>query len=88
MLITSSPMTVGAMSYWNEHNVRIPDDFGVMSFANNDWIPLSNPPLCGIIQPNRLIGEMAAKQLLQHLEGDKQIVSQFIPCKYFDGKSL
>lgn len=88
VLINSSPMTVGAMSYWNEHGVRIPQDLGVTSFANNDWIPLSNPPLCGIIQPNRLIGEMAAKQLLRHLEGDETIVSQFIPCRYFDGKSL
>ena len=88
VLITSSPMTVGAMSYWNEHDIHIPNDIGVMTFANYDWMPLSNPQLCGIIQPNRRIGELAAKQLLKHLQGENEIVSQFVPCKYLEGKSL
>lgn len=88
VLIASSPMTVGAMSCWNLHGVKIPEDLGVVTFANYDWMPLSNPQLSGIIQPNRLIGEKAAQQLLRQLAGEKEIVSEFLPCKYFEGKSL
>ena len=88
VLILSSPMTVGAMSYWNENGVRIPQDLGVMTFADYDWIRLSNPQLCGVIQPNRLIGECAARQIYRQLQGNKEIVTQFLPCQYFEGKSL
>lgn len=88
MLILSSPMTVGAMSYCNENGVRIPQDLGVMTFADYDWIRLSNPQLCGVIQPNRLIGECAARQIYRQLQGNKEIVTQFLPCQYFEGKSL
>ena len=88
VLILSSPMTVGAMSYWNENGVRIPQDLGVMTFADYDWIRLSNPQLCGVIQPNRLIGECAARQIYRQLQGHKEIVTQFLPCQYFEGKSL
>lgn len=88
VLINSSPMTVGAMNYWNRHNVKIPEQIGVVTFANYDWTPLSNPPLCGIVQPNRQIGRCAAEQLYKHLQGNKEIVSRFLPCEYFEGKSL
>ena len=88
VLILSSPMTVGAMSYCNENGVRIPQDLGVMTFADYDWIRLSNPQLCGVIQPNRLIGECAARQIYRQLQGNKEIVTQFLPCQYFEGKSL
>ena len=88
VLILSSPMTVGAMSYCNENGVRIPQDLGVMTFADYDWIRLSNPQLCGVIQPNRSIGECAARQIYRQLQGNKEIVTQFLPCQYFEGKSL
>lgn len=88
VLILSSPMTVGAMSYWNENGVRIPQDLGVMTFADYDWIRLSNPQLCGVIQPNRLIGECAAQQIYRHLQGDKKIITRFLPCQYLAGESL
>lgn len=88
VLLTSSPMTVGAMNYLNMHGVKVPEQMAVVTFADYDWMPLSNPPLSGIVQPNREIGKRAAEQLYRHLQGEKEIVSQFLACEFFEGKSI
>lgn len=88
VVIASSPMTVGAIHYLNENGIQIPERIGIATFANYEWTPLCNPALCGVKQPNRELGVMAANRLLKHIQGDREIETRRLPCVYLEGKSL
>ena len=89
-LICASPLTVGTMRYFNTHSISVPDRLSIISFANYTWMPLCNPPLAGIVQPNREIGEQVAERILQLLKNpdDKETISKWLPCTLMPGNSV
>ena len=90
VLLASSPLTVGAMNYINSHNISVPERISLVSFANYEWMPLCNPPMDGIKQPNAEIGLRAAERMLEILADpdDKRIVTENLKCTYIEGKSV
>ncbi len=88
--ICASPLTVGLMRYLNTHNISVPDRLSIIGFANYTWMPLCNPPLVCIKQPNREIGEHVAERMLQLLKNpdDKEPVSKWLPCTIMPGRSV
>lgn len=90
VLIGSSPMTVGGMRYINASGIRVPEQLAIVSFANYEWTPLCNPPLDGIVQPNREIGRCAAEKMLALLRQpeNEPVVTQLLPCTYVAGGSV
>ena len=89
-LIASSPMTVGAMSYIHAQNIPIPGRMAIVSYGDYDWMPLCNPPLNGILQPNKEVGRLAAQHLLSMLNDPEHtpFVSRRLKCTYIKGKSV
>lgn len=66
---TSDHCAVSCMSYLKQHNVRIPKDIAVVGF-NNDMISRNvEPKLTTVNYPGHKMGEISAKQLLEHLSG-------------------
>ena len=89
-LIASSPMTVGAMSCIHARNIPVPERMAIVSFGDYDWMSLCNPPLNGILQPNKEVGRLAAQHLLSLLNDPEHtpMVSQQLKCTYIMGKSV
>ena len=64
-------MTLGALHALKERNLRCPEDISIMSFDDHDWAPLFSPPLTVVRQPTYILGQTAAKLLMQLINGDE-----------------
>ena len=60
---------IGAMSALNEAGLRVPDDVSVVGFDDIQIAQYVNPRLTTIRQPLRCMGELAARALLDRIEG-------------------
>lgn len=70
-------ITVACMEYFNEMNIRIPQDVAIVSFDDIELFRFSSPEITAVSQPVRDIGESAVKLLLNEindLSQDKQQV--------------
>lgn len=59
----------GAMDVFLNAGVRVPQDVGIVGFVNESWDKLLTPPLSSVEQFPGLIGETAAKMMLEAIEG-------------------
>lgn len=62
-------LSTKVLAYLNDHHYKIPDDILLIGFSNSDLAPILNPPLSTVRQPARQIGELAAKTLLNLVNG-------------------
>ena len=62
-------MAAGVIRIAQEHNLQIPEDLSVVGFDDSPMTKLISPPLTTIKQPLDLMGEAAAKSLINQLEG-------------------
>ena len=62
-------MAAGVIRIAQEHKLRIPEDISVVGFDDSPMTKLISPPLTTIKQPLGLMGEEAAKNLINQLEG-------------------
>jgi LacI family transcriptional regulator len=62
-------MAAGVIRIAQEHNLKIPEDLSVVGFDDSPMTKLISPPLTTIKQPLDLMGEAAAKSLINQLEG-------------------
>ena len=60
---------IGAILAFNEHGLRVPDDVSVIGFDDIQTAAYMNPPLTTVRQPLKEMGEMAARTLLDRIEG-------------------
>ncbi|MEM6720916.1 MAG: LacI family DNA-binding transcriptional regulator [Bacteroidota bacterium] len=69
--ITDS-IAIGAMKYFSENAMVVPDDIAVFGFS--DWFmsSVTNPPLSTVKQPGYEIGEKATALLLDEIEDKKK----------------
>ncbi|MGN0092779.1 MAG: LacI family DNA-binding transcriptional regulator [Alistipes sp.] len=58
-----------AMEVFTVAGVRIPQDIAVVGFVNEPWDKLLSPPLSSVEQFPGLIGETAARMMLEAIEG-------------------
>ncbi|OOF26608.1 transcriptional repressor PurR [Salinivibrio proteolyticus] len=60
-------MALAAISTFNEHNLKVPDDISVIGYDNIDLTEYFSPPLTTIHQPKRRLGKTAVKLLLARI---------------------
>lgn len=69
VITTNYDITIGLITAARERGLRIPDDIDVFGFDRVDVCTMMKPPLPVIHQPEQLLGQTAAKYLIQRLEG-------------------
>ncbi len=80
---------LGAISALKKAGVNIPEQVSVVGFTNGVISRLSDPPLTTIEQNGYLMGEKAAKMLLERINSDEELPSrtEVIPTKLIVRKS-
>jgi LacI family transcriptional regulator len=73
VLAASDKLTTGCLRYFNNNNLKVPGDVGLIGFSNSDLTELLLPPLSVIRQPAFEMGEKAIGLLLQMVESKKPI---------------
>ena len=61
---------IGAIRALNEAGLRVPDDVSVVGFDDIESAAFNNPALTTVRQPLRQMGEVAARALLERIEGN------------------
>lgn len=64
-------VAVGVISYFNEHNIRIPQDVALIGFSNWFISQVITPKLSSIRQPDHEMGVEAARVLLKEINQRK-----------------
>ncbi|WP_235941237.1 LacI family DNA-binding transcriptional regulator [Paenibacillus puerhi] len=68
ILIANNVMTMGAVAYLQEHQIKVPDQMAIIGYDDYEWTKITTPPLTVIKQPSFELGERAAEILLERLE--------------------
>jgi LacI family transcriptional regulator len=78
-LVSASAMgAMGAMQVLKEHKIKVPDQFGIVGFANETFMSFTDPPLSTVEQHSKRIGNSAAELFLQEIASNQP---KFIPQK-------
>ncbi|ODQ00681.1 HTH-type transcriptional repressor PurR [Salinivibrio sp. SS2] len=64
-------MALAAISTFNEHGLKVPDDISVIGYDNIDLTEYFSPPLTTIHQPKRRLGKTAVKLLLARIANNE-----------------
>jgi DNA-binding LacI/PurR family transcriptional regulator len=62
---------IGAIRALNEAGLKVPDDVSVVGFDDIESAAFNNPALTTVRQPLRQMGEVAARALLEKIEGNR-----------------
>jgi len=65
-------VAIGAITYFNEIGVKIPEQISVVGFSNNFVSVLITPSLTSINQPGYKMGEKALKLLFKEIKSNKK----------------
>lgn len=69
---------LGAMEILKEKGIRIPDEMGIVTFSNETFTSVTDPPLTTVDQHSMRIGNTAAQLFLEEIAAEKK---KFIPQK-------
>lgn len=69
---------IGAIAAFQEHGLRVPEDVSVVGFDDIQGAAYINPPLTTVKQPLQYMGEMAARTLIDRLEGRMKDVAEIM----------
>src|SRR5690606_6599177 len=67
--ITNDFSAAVCMQTLKEHGIRIPDDIAIVGFNNDAISKIVEPQLTTVDYPGKDIGEIAARNLINHLKG-------------------
>ena len=70
LFVADDLMALGAMRAAYALGLAVPGDVAIVGFGDGPMARASNPPLTTVRVPNRVIGEIAAKRLIELMEGD------------------
>ncbi|WP_046743712.1 LacI family DNA-binding transcriptional regulator [Kordia zhangzhouensis] len=73
-------VAIGAMKYFSDHSITVPDEIAVFGFSNWFMSSVTNPPLSTVKQPGYKMGKKATQLLLNEIENKKSGISS-IPQK-------
>src|SRR5205085_12441255 len=71
--ITNDFVAAVCMRTLKEHGISIPDDIAIVGFNNDAVGTLIEPALTTINYPGKAMGEIAARNLINHLKGVSDI---------------
>ena len=69
LLCTSDLIAIGVMKALQEHQIRIPQDIGVVGFDNISLAKFTTPPLTTIAQDMKQLGKVSVNTLIRKIEG-------------------
>lgn len=69
VVTTNYDITIGLVTAARERGIRIPEELDIFGFDCVEICTMMHPPLPVVHQPEQLIGQTAAKYLLERLEG-------------------
>ncbi len=67
---------IGSISAFQEAGLRVPDDLSVVGFDDIQSAAYINPPLTTVRQPLQKMGEIAARALLDRIEGRMKYIAE------------
>jgi LacI family transcriptional regulator, galactose operon repressor len=70
LLVANSAQAVGSLEALRSAGRRLGADIGVVAFDDAPWTTLIDPPLTVVAQPAYEMGAVAARLLLERIEGD------------------
>ena len=62
-------LAAGALSALDTAGISVPEQISIASFNDNDFAPYLHPPLTTVRIPIRAMGELSARYLIAHLNG-------------------
>lgn len=78
VFVANNIMTMGAISYFQEQYIKIPDEMAIVGFDDYDWAKIINPPLTTIKQPAFELGQKAAEVILDRIRNQQQEPQEYI----------
>jgi len=75
-------MTIGLLKVLKEIKINVPEQLGIVSFDDMNWLELIKPSITAVAQPIYKLGQTAARQLLARIEADNSPVQDIrLPTK-------
>ncbi|MFG6117967.1 LacI family DNA-binding transcriptional regulator [Thalassobacillus sp. B23F22_16] len=71
LFVANNVMTMGAVSYLQEKEVKVPEEMAIIGYDDYDWMKITSPPLSVVRQPAFELGKAAVEQLLKRVEGSQ-----------------
>jgi LacI family transcriptional regulator len=81
LLVSTHPMTVGALMALNELKIDIPEELSLIGFGNYGLSQITRPALTVIEKPTEAMGKKAAELLIRRMDGDYSNFPQLIRLK-------
>ena len=78
LFVSNNLMCIGAMKYFVQHSMRIPDDISVIGFDDYDWTEITNPALSTIKQPTEKMGKIAVSLLLSRIADPSKPIEEIM----------
>lgn len=75
-------VAIGAMKALQEMGYRVPEDVSIVGFDNLSFSEICSPPLTTVEVPNREMGALAVKRIVEIINGDK-IKTKVQVCTHF-----
>ena len=77
LFVTNNLMTVGAMNYLKEKQIKIPQEIAIIGYDNYKWATITDPPLSVVKQPIDEMGIKAAELILSRINDKEQEFNDF-----------
>jgi LacI family transcriptional regulator len=68
LFFADDPMVIGALKYFKEKNINIPDQVSIISCNDYEWTSISKPALTIVKKPSSELGKTAAEILLDKIQ--------------------
>ena len=75
-LVANNLMTLGALQFFNESKIRVPDEIALVGFDDMPWATSLQPPLTVVAQPTYEMGKIAARLLLDRINNPNSPIQQ------------
>lgn len=87
VFVAGDYMAVGAMQAIEDHGLQVPKDISVIGFDDIDLAQFTSPKLTTIKQNTNLIGEKAAKMLINSIDSYESITKEVVPIELMKRES-
>ena len=69
LFLSNNFLSLGTLFALNDLKLRCPDDVAIVGFDDHAWAAVASSPLSVVCQPNRNLGQAAAKLIMEEING-------------------
>jgi LacI family gluconate utilization system Gnt-I transcriptional repressor len=89
ILCTNDDLAIGALYECQRRGISVPNQIAISGFHGHNFAQIIVPKLATVITPRERMGQLAAEQLLERLEGKRITENIFeLPVEIFDGETI